>query len=243
MMDKQVLELYEPIRKHIVESHQFYVDQAQKKLLSQFEHMEEEAEKYAEEWAEKQSEWFDPDRDDPDEVYERAYDENINYYLDLSELKDQTRLSIVAGIYHKWDKEVREWLIRDLRFYPQTIKDQLWSKDIGKIIELLEGMGWKIKQSGFYEKLDACRLIVNVYKHGNGNSLDSLKKKYPRYLEDPLKQNSCGYATELKYLGYQNLKITDIDFLEFAQAITDFWQQAPEIVKQSEVLKIPKWKK
>lgn len=240
MNDKQILQMWGPIRKYILESHQFYVDQSQKKLLSQFDKMEEESEQYAEEWADKQNEWFDPDRHDPDEIYESAYDESINFYLALSELKDQTRLSIIAGVYHKWDKEVREWLMRDLKFYPKKIMDQLWSKDIGKIIELLEGMGWEITKSSFYEKLDACRLIVNVYKHGNGNSLDTLKEKYPSYLEDPLKSNEN--AVDLNYLDYQNLKITDNHFLEFAQAITEFWQQAPEHVIQSEILAIPRWK-
>lgn len=242
MKGKQVLELWGPIRKNIIESHNFYVDQAQTRLLSQFNNMEAESELYAEEWIEKQNEWFDPDRDDPEEIYEAANDEIVDYYLNLSELKDQTRLSIIAGMYHKWDKEVREWLKRDLRFYPQNIKDQLWNKDIGKIIELFEGMGWEIKKSKFYDKLDACRLIVNVYKHGNGNSLDALKIKYPKYLEDPLKQNNIGYSTDLKYLDYQNLSITDDDFLEFSKAITDFWEQAPEYVIGSDKLVIPKWK-
>ena len=240
MKDKQVLEMWEPTRQRLIESHKFYVDQAQVKLLSQFNNMEEESKKYAEEWIKEQSKLFDPDKHDSADIYESAYDENISYYIDLSELKDQTRLSIVAGIYHKWDKEVREWLIRDLSFYPQKIKDQLWSKDIGKVIELLEGMGWEIKKSSFYEKLDACRLIVNIYKHGNGKSLDDLKAKYPKYLEDPLKQQR-GVAN-LKYLNYQHLKITDEHFLEFAQAITDFWQQAPKIIMQSDISKIPNWK-
>lgn len=241
MKDKQVLEMWGPIRKRIIESHKFYVDQAQVKLLSQFNNMEEESEKYAEEWIEKQSEWFDPDIHDPDDIYESAYDENISYYIDLCELKDQTRLSIVAGIYHKWDKEVREWLIRDLRFYPETIMKQLWIKDIGKILDIFIGLSWNIKNEKFYEKIDACRLVVNVYKHGNGKSLDDLKTGYPEYIDDLAK--NYGYSSNMKYLNHSNLKVTDEQLIEFADAITNFWETAPERFVQSQIIQIPNWPK
>ena len=45
----------------------------------------------------------------------------------------------------------------------------MWSADFVQIAELLESIGWQIGSAGHFKMLDACRLVVNVYKHGKGN--------------------------------------------------------------------------
>jgi hypothetical protein len=57
--------MWGPYRQSLIKRHQFYVKQARKRVLSQFENMEEEADKAAEEWLEQSSGRFDPDWHDP----------------------------------------------------------------------------------------------------------------------------------------------------------------------------------
>lgn len=97
------LYMWEPFRQQLISNHQFYMEQAQKRLLSQFKDISGEADKFAQEWLSKADQWFDPDRHDPDEFQERAYDESITFYGLLTDMHDQTRLSVIAGMYHEWE--------------------------------------------------------------------------------------------------------------------------------------------
>lgn len=240
MRDHCFLEMWEPIRQNIKDSHQFYVNQAKLRLLSQFANMEEEADKYAEEWIDSNDRFFDPDTDDPAEIYEQANDESIDFYLNLKDLKDQTRFAITAGIYHKWDKQLREWIIHESRHSPLSIymQENIWSIPLKGIIELFRGCGWDIRNEKFYKLIDACRLVVNVYKHGNGNSLDDLKKNYPEYIVNPL---SDKFQTNFEYLDHSNLVLTDENFQEFSDAIHTFWCNVPKEILFSQITSMPKW--
>jgi hypothetical protein len=99
--------MWGPYRQSLIKRHQFYVKQARKRVLSQFENMEEEADKAAEEWLEQSSGRFDPDWHDPGDFYEAANDVGIEFYQLLSDMRNQTRLSVVAGMFHEWDKNLR----------------------------------------------------------------------------------------------------------------------------------------
>ncbi|MCQ4437932.1 hypothetical protein NO135_23300, partial [Clostridioides difficile] len=56
-----------------------------------------------------------------------------------------------------------------------------------QIADLLESFGWPLRTTDYFRTLDACRLVVNVYKHGKGKSLDDLRARFPEYLDDPLR--------------------------------------------------------
>jgi hypothetical protein len=32
-------------------------------------------------------------------------------------MRDQTRLSIIAGMFHEWDKKLRSWLVKEIRHW------------------------------------------------------------------------------------------------------------------------------
>ena len=112
-----------PFRQELISNHKFYVEQARKRLLSQFEDVSGEADKFAEEWLSKADQWFDPDRHDPDEFQEQAYDKSITFYGLLTDMHDQTRLSVIAGMYHEWDKQLRDWLSLECTFL-QYVRNQ-----------------------------------------------------------------------------------------------------------------------
>ncbi len=240
MSNYVLFQMWEPYRQSLIKSHQFYVEQARKRVLSQFENLEQEADKAGEEWLEQSSDRFDPDRHDPGDFYEAAHDFSIEFYQLLSDMRDQTRLSVTAGMFHEWDKKLRDWLVREIQHWHHgdTVPAKVWSADFGKIADLLESFGWKLRSTDYFKTLDACRVVVNVYKHGDGPSLKDLKQHYPEYLDDPLKGVRPSWSEKL--VNHTHLKVTDDQFQAFSDAIIAFWRDVPENVSGGEE-QVPDW--
>ena len=242
MSDYVLFQMWEPFRQSVIAGHRFYVEQAQKRLLSQFEDIEAEADKAADDWLAKSAGHFDPDRHDPSDFYEAANDAGIEFYGLLSDMRDQTSLSVVAGMFHEWDKQFRDWLVREIKHWHHgdTAALKIWSADFGQIAELLESLGWKITSTNYFGQLDACRLVVNVYKHGRGKSLDDLKQKFPEYLKDPF-HGSGGMFSDVTHRDHKHLKASNDQFQAFSDAIVAFWQAVPENIFESQVKDVPDW--
>lgn len=237
-----LFQMWGPFRQSLVKGHLFYVEQARKRLLSQFNDIETDADQAAEEWLEQSGRHFDPDRHDPSDFYEAAHDVGIEFHGLLNDMREQTRLSVVAGMFHEWDKQLRDWLVSEIRHWHRgdnaTLK--VWSADFGQIADLLESFGWNVRSADYFRALDACRLVVNVYKHGEGKSLDDLKNSFPEYLDDPF--NGLDDAlSDMKYCNHTHLKVSDDQFQAFSDAIVAFWCDAPENVGDSQVTDVPDW--
>lgn len=242
-MSRDVLvQMWEPFRQSLIKGHLFYVEQARQRLLSQFDDIGADADRAAEEWLEQSSQHFDPDRHDPGDFYEAANDVGIEFYGLLSDMREQTRLSVVAGMFHEWDKQLRQWLAREIQHWHwggnATLK--IWSADFGQIADLLESFGWNFRSADYFRTLDACRLVVNVYKHGEGKSLDELRNRFPEYLYDPF-NGSGGALSDTKYRDHTHLKVSDDQFQTFSDAILAFWRDVPENVVDSQVIDVPDW--
>lgn len=234
--------MWESHRQSLVDSHLFYVRQAEKKLLSQFENMEEEAEQASEDWLARNAHRFNPDRDDPGSFEEDAYHEGVGFYLLLSELRNQTILSLIAGIFHSWDKELRGWISKEVHHWHHgdDVQARIWSANFDQIVELVKDFGLSPPDAGYLRTLSACRYVVNVYKHGKGSSLQKLKKNHPEFfprLEDqhfPLDLN-------LDLTDHTDLKVTVEQFRRFSEAIVGFWSGIPHKVDSTEVETVPDW--
>lgn len=62
-MSRDVLfQMWEPFRQSLIAGHLFYVEQARKRLLSQFDDIDAEADRAAADWLQNNSHRFDPDR-------------------------------------------------------------------------------------------------------------------------------------------------------------------------------------
>jgi len=234
--------MWEPFRQMLIERHQFYVKQVQSRLLDQFNDMESEAEKAAADWLERNQHHFDPDRHDPSDFYEAAHYESISHYQLLADMRDNTRLSVVASIYHEWDKQLRDWLVREINHWHigEDVRAKIWSQDFGNLIDLFVGLGWDTRSKPYYAALDACRLVVNVYKHGEGTSFQDLKQRYPEYIDNPLK--SLGDSTlGIDLADYTNLAVTEEQIHGFSAAIVAFWNDIPKNTFDNQVSELPKW--
>ncbi len=241
MSNYVLFQMWGLFRRSLIKGHEFYVDQARKRLLSQFENMSAEADKAADEWLEQSSGAFDPDRHDPGDFYEAAYEHSIEFYQLLSDMRDRTRLSVVAGMFHEWDKQLRDWLVREMHHWHrgETAASKVWSADFGKIADLLQSFGWNLRSAEYFNTLDACRLVVNVYKHGAGKSLDDLKQSYPHYLRDPADESLD--LPDTRFLDHTHLKVTDEQFRAFSEAIVAFWRDVPENIVSAQVMEVPAW--
>jgi hypothetical protein len=137
-------------------------------------------------------------------------------------------LGSLAGCFHQWDKELRDFIERELRHTLKVEDAQrfAWNPNIGKIFDLIEEFGWNCRTEPFFARIEAARLIVNVYKHGKGNSLEQLAAKYPEFLRNPLAEIVPRFTDD--FLDYDHLEITDDQFEELAAALRSFWTTFPE---------------
>jgi len=234
--------MWEPYRQSLIKDHLFYAEQAKKRLLSQFNDIGGEADKAAESWLDENKTRFDPGFHDPGYFDERAWYKEIEFYQLLCDMRDHIRLSVVAGMYHEWDKQLRKWLTQEIRYWHRgkTVLDKIWAADFGKLADLMGSLGWRIRDQAYFLKLDACRLVVNVYKHGNGNSFDELKEKYPEYLRDPLSNDSWALSGR-RYLDYTHLVVNENQIQGFSDAIVAFWRDVPKDIFYREDLEVPGW--
>lgn len=238
MQNTVLLEMYERERDSHIASHKFYVDQAKKRILSQFENLDSEIEDIAQEIFNKSGDFFNPDYDDPADYAERAYEQAQEHLMLLSEMREQALFSIIAGMFHQFDKTLREWVERESRFWAgSNVKKELWMGDIGKIYTLFENFGWTVRQEAFFKEIDACRLVVNVYKHGKGNSLGDLRIKYPEYFYDYKDPN---FKVDDWY-DHTSIIISEDQFNKFSESIISFWKAIPRRFMNAENVTAPPW--
>lgn len=242
MNDLQLFFMDDNLRALRIKEQQFYISQAHARLLSQFENIGDEATAAGDEWMSRIGAWFDPEWHDAAGFYEQAYEIEIDQYLMLTNLQNQTRLSVVSGFFHEWEKRVREWLVAEVRRWcrDSAAASTIWRKPISEVLELLVGCRLVNPETGYFKKLDACRLVVNVYKHGEGSSLVSLMKLYPEYLGRELYSGS-ELDPSLPYGMYHYLNLDDDQVHEFSDAVVAFWEGLPDRRYNSEVERWPEW--
>ncbi|MQT79088.1 hypothetical protein [Pseudomonas helleri] len=238
-----LMQMWNPHREFLIQQHRFYVNEARTRLMGQFENINADADEAAEEWLERRGKFFDPDRDDEGSIYEEAEGVAIEFYRQLDEMREQTRLSVVAGMFHAWEKNLRKWITDELRRWrlgPRTIA-AVWGADFPKLMELLASLGWSIQDTDYLAVLNQCRCVVNVFKHGDGKSLDELKRSFPKYLIDPVNPRFGLDATEIAWLNYSHLHVTEAQIQEFSEAIIEFWESVPENIYNQEEIELPSW--
>jgi hypothetical protein len=224
---KPQLYMWSPIREHILNRHDFFISQVRTRVFSQFLDIEGEAESHAN--AEYERLGSLPYREDIEmaDVAEWATNRGHERYALLRDLKKQMILGALAGIYHQWDKDLREFIERELRhnYNADFVLKTAWNEDV---FDILKEFGWDCRSSNFFKEIDACRLIVNVYKHGKGRSLDDLAKLYPTFLKNIMDEFGGIWATANRAPDHEWLEISDAQFENLAAALRKFWVEFPE---------------
>lgn len=248
MTDPVLFQMWSHHRANLIEKHRFYVSQAEKRMMSQFQEQDirAEADREGARFLEENQQYFNPDVHDGSEFHEMAGDARAERYQLLTEMRDSVRLSIISGFFHEWEKNLRQWLVDVVQRYPRQTGERtryaIWTTNLcaknGGLFDLLESFGWQVKNATYFADLNACRLVVNVYKHGDGSSLNQLAKSYPNFLKHPL-GGLCEWLGE--EWSHENLIISDLDLEAFSTAIQSFWKDAPENVFSSQITDLPGW--
>ncbi|WBU64281.1 hypothetical protein [Paracoccus aerodenitrificans] len=231
-------------RKHLIDEHNFFVSQARQRLFAQFEdeEMKNAADAHAEATWEAMGRHFDPERHDPGDFAEQAYEAGTDLYLSLCDMREQVLFAMLVSIFHRWEKELRDWLVREIRHWmrDETAFRRVWSSSFVEILNLLKDIGLDVRSKPYFKALDGCRLVVNVHKHGDGKSLDDLKRQYPELIasEDEITENG---GAALSWKDHSNLHISAEQFEAVSDAIVQFWNDVPECITLGEIKKLPKW--
>lgn len=237
-----LFEMLEPFRQLILRRHKFYVEQASVRLFTQFDNIKEDAYEASDEWLSALPHHFDPDGPEAADLFKRADDIAIEHYHLLIDIHERARLSVVTGIYHEWEKQFRKWTHDQIKnwYRGERVLSQIWTGDIGKLAKLFASLRWDYKKESYFEKLDACRLVVNVFKHGDGTSLNQLKECYSKYLINS-SQGLNGILSDVNHLDHTALKISDEHIWEFSNAIAAFWEDVPEQIVNVPTVSLPDW--
>ena len=231
-------QLWDSNRRYIIQEHKFYVTEGRKRLTDQFsdtEQLQKDADAYRDTWLEEKNKSFNPDRDDEGSICDDAYHKGIQHYFALEELGNLARLALISGMFHRWEKFLREYLTShdSVGCFPGRVKllNAIRHSNFFEVLELFKGVG--LFQNGclIRDKLDTCRMVVNIYKHGSGKNEDDLKVKLPKLFKP-----DSGKSFQLYDLYVENEHI-----VEFSNAIEEFWNSVPESIGDNEIQPVPKW--
>ena len=155
-MRKYVLfQMTEPLRQSLISQHIFYVEQAQARLLLQFSELKtkESAEQFIKSWMKENQYRFNPSFHDEGDFYAEACER----YHALLALGNQTRLSVVSGLYHEWEKQLRQWLVDEIAHWcnSEQLKNAIWKANSGELAELMKSVGWDWNEQPYYQVIDA----------------------------------------------------------------------------------------
>ena len=214
-------------RAEMIDRVDFFARQVKRRVWDSFNDFEEQAQAHGEEVYEILGSETGSEHADMADIAEIALDESIKFAELLFELKRDMTLASVAAFYHQWEKDLRRFLARELRHYAEN-PDVMWTAQTNDILGWLEERGWPLRSYDWFPVLDACRLIVNVHKHGKGRSLDELKKKCPQYLDLPGGDHSDNGERDLTHLDHEDLHLTEEHFDQFVEAVRQFWGTFPD---------------
>ncbi len=245
---RSVFWMWEPRRRNLIAEHQFYVSEGRKRLTNQFSdkaQLERDADAFSNAWLEKAGAHFDPDRHDPGDFYEQAHDEGIQHYAALDDLGNSARLALISGMFHLWEKSLRDWLTSNdcIGFFQvgDNLPEAVWNSNFSQILELFECVGLFQNGCSIRQGLDTCRMVVNTYKHGSGPSAERLKTLRPE-LFDQFGWRSQSKLSNFAILAdYSDLYVQDQHIDEFSTAVEDFWKKIPEHITEREFQPTPTW--
>ncbi len=202
----------------------------QSKLMPSFDQIEDEAEAFAQAEYERLGRmpgW----EGGPDlaEIADIANDAALSHYVDLVFVKGQLFGLAIAGLYHLWERLLKEFIVRELGKGPwdeiskkKTVDEWTFENLRG----LLELVGFDIRERGFFRDLNVLRLITNTVKHGDGISCRELADEAPELFDRMMHDT----APSLFSLKAADLSLEPKHFDQFAKAVVDFWHEMPELL-------------
>lgn len=215
-----------------------YVSTYYNKLSVVFEGIDAEAEQVAEEEFERLGTYFNPDRHDPADFAERAWEYGIEYAMSMNLMRYNVQLMSISTLYQFWEQQVRSFLFEELT-RDHTFKiikgknkgniltfKEFCTKGFDEIKEIFQACGRNLESFNSYAKINELRLLANVIKHGDGPSATQLKIVRPDIFNSRIGFNKMDlYKTTLNEVV---LEIGNDELRTYGNAILEFWDEIPE---------------
>ena len=140
--------------------------------------------------------------------------------INLEEIRSNSK-SVDSLLYESWEKLyiykhirydlIMSFIIQIYLFIEKEasifLSEKYKNKNLSTLfscIKLIEKEGKNIDEN-IKNKLDMYRNIINVYKHGNGTSLDELKKNHINILNNCFESNDLSFLFNLEFVSVEEL--------------------------------------
>lgn len=225
---KRICELYKEKITKAFEDPQRSADELQKKML---EHPDEYCEGI---------------QDESDFSY--MMEKRIFHEYDIiKDMQYRTRLLWICCILEIWEQNLSSCIVQDLNNSRVNEGDKLTDSQANNLYNglstfkllfsnrmfeksnrkcTLEGLNAKCVLEEFprYKEIEELNYLVNAIKHGQGQSLDNLYKRYPKYR---IKGQGIHEMFAETTIFTQTLNVNDDDFFRFGDVLIDFWRWIP----------------
>lgn len=205
---------------------QAYVEGFHGRLIPTFDNIEEEAEKASQEiWEGAESASFNGYGDSYGDLSSDAFEVGLKVYENLSFVREQLIQLSVAGLYHLWERAIKQFIIKELKHYQyeDSVFKVVEKATFEDLVDILQQFTYDITVTTYYQKLNELRLVANVVKHGKGKSLEQLAQLAPHLFENPT-------ISLIGISNNENLNLMSSDFMAYSNAIQEFWTSFPERV-------------
>lgn len=226
-------------RDHILGRYTFYLSQARERIFPLFGNIETQSQQHSDEWFKNAGLHFNPDTDDVGTYAEMAWEKGLHYGLMLRDVRNDVCLGILAGLYHRWDKDLREWVVSELAQWlnRELIEKKIWHINRHTLCQLLDAMGITVTTQPFYPIIQAYGKLVNVYKHGKGDAFDALRRSHPEYFHRDVQSDAYW-----KFSAHDDLAVSDEQFDVLTCSLFAFWRCIPQSTSSEDGRDvIPKW--
>ena len=201
-----------------------YFQNMTQKVFNAFEDIENDAEQFADrEYERLCSLPTSENGPDLEALAEMAQNSSFSYYDDLVFVKGQVIGLAVAGLYHLWERTLKSFLKRELEQCGLSEETKcVHTMKFDRLVDSLHEIGYEVRKYPFYTELDLLRLVANVFKHGEGPSLQDLYSSAPEFFRTYFKD--AGVVSS----DMDSFYINENHFQNFSTAIKSFWETMPE---------------
>jgi hypothetical protein len=221
------------IRGAFVPEIEAYVDALARRLLPTFAAISEEADKVESDAYERLSSRASEDAD-PADLAQQAFDESLEYYMRMDDLKQGIINLFAAGLYHAFVQQLL--VFHRYALLPFDERDNQALLRIDRAIEELASLGIDVRGIVGWDRIDGeLRHIANTAKHAEGDSSNRLQRDRPDLfvkptIGEPLR--FIGRRTVCQPLIGEGLYISKEQFESYARDVVDFWGDLARILEE-----------
>jgi hypothetical protein len=202
-----------------------YVEIYFQKLLPVFNDIENEADKYANDfYNDFMSQPATDDFVDPASIAEKALEIGIEHYSYLKLGKYSLTAAWHTTLYQLWEQQLRLFLFREMS-HVYKIDFKTFCTNLKEIKDNFKFHNIDIEKFSCWPQIKELCLLCNVIKHGDGDSAKRLRNKPSLFKKD----NDIDYMEIYKTtLLEETLNIDETTLQNYKKALLFFWDEIPE---------------